>query len=69
MNILPSSHPIYKLILREKSRRMVFSWFSSSSEPAGPETERGGYECAPYTILESQENYQVRWEEGSRVLC
>jgi len=40
---------------------MVFSWFSSTSdtEPK-PETERGGYECAPYTILESQTEYQVR---------
>lgn len=40
---------------------MVFSWFSSSepSEPA-PETERGGYECAPYTILETHPHYEVR---------
>lgn len=39
---------------------MVFSWFSSSSGATGPETQRGGYECAPYTILETQESYQVR---------
>jgi len=42
---------------------MVFSWFSSSaddSEGAVPETERGGYECAPYTILETRPQYQVR---------
>jgi len=40
---------------------MVFSWFSSSSdsEPK-PETERGGYECAPYTILEAKPEYEVR---------
>merc|ERR1711997_38136 len=49
------------LTLRRKSR-MVFSWFSSSAEPevAAPETQRGGYECVPYTVLESHENYQVR---------
>ena len=41
--------------------RMVFSWFSSSSntEPR-PETERSGYECAPYTILEAGASYEVR---------
>ena len=45
---------------------MVFSWFSSSAEAAsGPETERGGYECAPYTILESHETYQVRCQIGT----
>ena len=40
---------------------MVFSWFSSSTdtEPK-PETERGGYECAPYTILEARSEYEVR---------
>merc|ERR1711997_311843 len=49
------------LILRRKSR-MVFSWFSSSAEPevAAPETQRGGYECVPYTVLESCQGYQVR---------
>jgi len=43
---------------------MGFSWFTSSAEgtsaPATPETERGGYECAPYTILETHPTYQVR---------
>jgi len=41
---------------------MVFSWLSSSSEDKAPtpETERGGYECAPYTILETHDTYQVR---------
>jgi len=61
MNILPS-RKIEKSLLRPGSRRMVFSWFSSSSGATGPETQRGGYECAPYTILETQESYQVRWE-------
>jgi len=43
---------------------MVFSWFSSGADSkvadAVPETERGGYECAPYTILETTPKYQVR---------
>jgi len=42
---------------------MVFSWFSSGDKDVGdavPETERGGYECAPYTILETMPQYQVR---------
>lgn len=42
--------------------KMVFSWFSSSSDSTDPtpETERSGYECAPYTILESNQDYEVR---------
>ena len=60
MNILQSSY-FQSAVVRSKSRRrMVFSWFSSSAEPAAPETERGGYECAPYTVLETQPTYQVR---------
>jgi len=42
---------------------MVFSWFSSNTESNAepkPETERSGYECAPYTILETAESYEVR---------
>jgi len=39
---------------------MVFSWLSSAGGEAVPETERGGYECAPYTIIETQSEYQVR---------
>jgi len=41
---------------------MVFSWLFGSSDPTEPtpETTRGGYECAPYTILESQDGFQVR---------
>jgi len=42
---------------------MVFSWFSSSTESDAepkPETARSGYECAPYTILETAESYEVR---------
>merc|ERR1711892_444794 len=44
------------------SSKMVFSWFSGASEVSEPtpETKRGGYECAPYTILENHPNYQVR---------
>merc|ERR1711892_697487 len=44
------------------SSKMVFSWFSGASEASEPtpETKRGGYECAPYTILENHPNYQVR---------
>merc|ERR1712176_182640 len=41
--------------------KMVFSWFSSN--PAGqvePEVTRSGYECAPYSVLEHHEDYQVR---------
>jgi hypothetical protein len=40
---------------------MVFSWFTSPgpAEPE-PETRRSGYECAPYSILESGPGYQVR---------
>ena len=64
MNILSSSY-FQSALLRPKSRRrMGFSWFTSSAEgtsaPATPETERGGYECAPYTILETHPTYQVR---------
>ena len=46
--------------------KMVFSsWFSGSNNTSTdelpvPETQRGGYECAPYTILEKQEGYEVR---------
>jgi len=41
---------------------MVFSWIFGSNEATEPtpETKRGGYECAPYTILESHTEYQVR---------
>merc|ERR1712198_356370 len=48
-----------KSLLKNK---MVFSWFSSSSDSTDPtpETERSGYECAPYTILESNQDYEVR---------
>jgi len=62
MNIFSESHQIVNLLLKRNTRTtMVFSWFSSSAEAAsGPETERGGYECAPYTVLESHETYQVR---------
>lgn len=64
MNILPSSYFQSALLRSEtSSRRMVFSWFSSSAEvtPApAPETERGGYECAPFTVLETKDTYQVR---------
>ena len=64
MNIVSSSY-FQSALLRPKSRRrMGFSWFTSSAEgtsaPATPETERGGYECAPYTILETHPTYQVR---------
>ena len=39
---------------------MVFSWFSSSSADKDKvETERSGYECAPYTVLETTPGYQV----------
>jgi len=43
--------------------KMVLSWiFGSNSSGTDPtaETERGGYECAPYTILETYPEYQVR---------
>jgi len=48
-----------------KTRRtlanMVFSWFSSGASSEGkPEEERGGYECAPYSILETHADYEVR---------
>ena len=35
--------------------------FSSSAAPAEekPEEKRGGYECAPYEILETTPEYQV----------
>lgn len=65
MNILPSGY-FQSSLQRSNSRRMVFSWFRSSAgpevtpAPPAPETERGGYECAPYSILESQDTYQVR---------
>ena len=67
MNIFSESHQIVNLLLKRKTRTtMVFSWFSSSAEAAsGPETERGGYECAPYTILGSHETYQVRCQIGT----
>ena len=45
---------------RPSSLRMVFSWFSSSSADEDKvETERSGYECAPYTVLETTPGYQV----------
>ena len=63
MYIHPASH-FQSAHLRSKSRKMVFSWFTSSAEapsqPPAPETERGGYECAPYTVLETRDTYQVR---------
>jgi len=34
--------------------------FSSSSVKEEPETERSGYECAPYNVLETTTDYQVR---------
>ena len=51
-------------VLSEVSRspsslRMVFSWFSSSADKDKVETERSGYECAPYTVLETTPGYQV----------
>jgi len=41
---------------------MVWSWFSSGEGVVNdqPETSRGGYECAPYSILETLDDYQVR---------
>jgi len=63
MNILPSSYFQSALLRSETKKRMVFSWFSSSAEatpPPAPETERGGYECAPYEVLETRDTYQVR---------
>ena len=39
---------------------MVFSFFDKKEDEASPETERGGYECAPYSLLEKQSNYEVR---------
>lgn len=44
---------------RPSSLRMVFSWFSSSADKDKVETERSGYECAPYTVLETTPGYQV----------
>ena len=39
---------------------MVLSWFSSSAADKDKvETERSGYECAPYTVLETTPGYQV----------
>ena len=66
MNILTACYFQFALLRSDRSsiiRRMVFSWFKSSAEvtPApAPETERGGYECAPFTILETTDTYQVR---------
>ena len=57
MNILH----LYKSRNLIKSSNMVFSWFSSGAGSEGkPEEERGGYECAPYTILETHPDYEVR---------
>ena len=40
--------------------------FSSSAAPAEekPEEKRGGYECAPYEILETTPEYQVLWNQA-----
>merc|ERR1712037_947541 len=42
--------------------KMVWPFSSSSSKAQveEPEQERSGYECAPYTVLETAEDYQVR---------
>jgi len=42
--------------------KMVWPFSSSSNAQAAeePEQERSGYECAPYTVLETAADYQVR---------
>merc|ERR1712215_92746 len=50
-------------VLNREQLEMVLSWIfgssSSETEPT-PETERRGYECAPYSILETCPGDQVR---------
>merc|ERR1712222_217399 len=41
-------------------KKMVWPFSSSSLQAEEPEQERSGYECAPYTVLETAADYQVR---------
>jgi len=44
-----------------KKKKMVWPFSSSNAQVAEqPEQERSGYECAPYTVLETAADYQVR---------
>jgi len=43
------------------AKKMVWPFSSSNAQAAEePEEERSGYECAPYTVLETAPDYQVR---------
>ena len=39
--------------------KMVWPFSSSNAQPEVVEQERAGYECAPYSVLETAEDYQV----------
>jgi len=47
---------------RQLATKMVWPFSSSNNAQAAeePEQERSGYECAPYTVLETAADYQVR---------
>merc|ERR550534_431114 len=47
---------------RQLATKMVWPFSSSSNAQAAEEQEqeRSGYECAPYTVLETATDYQVR---------
>ena len=45
---------------RQLATKMVWPFSSSNAQAAEePEQERSGYECAPYTVLETAADYQV----------
>merc|ERR1711997_662275 len=45
---------------KHQLEKMVWPFSSSNAQPEVVEQERAGYECAPYCVLETAEDYQVR---------
>jgi len=45
---------------QQLAKKMVWPFSSSSAQAEEAEEERSGYECAPYTVLETAADYQVR---------
>ena len=44
---------------KHQLEKMVWPFSSSNAQPEVVEQERAGYECAPYSVLETAEDYQV----------
>jgi len=45
---------------QQLGKKMVWPFSSSNLQAEEPEQERSGYECAPYIVLETAADYQVR---------